>query len=262
MTETEFQILRAAGFVTAVSFAVAMQRLRPHAGLRGNPRTNVGFWLVDLAVMATVCGACACTAANWAAANRFGLFNVAAVQAWLTLPVTLIALDLVSYGWHRANHVIPFLWRFHQVHHSDADFTVSTAARFHPGELVMSLPLRLGAVVLVGATPVAVIVFEVVFGIANFFEHGDIDLPAKLERSLGRVFVLPALHRRHHSRHGAELNTNFATVLIVWDRLFGTYGHSTSEARVQIGLPGGRERDCRNLRAALLAPVTVDSRPA
>jgi sterol desaturase/sphingolipid hydroxylase (fatty acid hydroxylase superfamily) len=262
MTEIEFQILRAGGFVTAIGFALGMQRLRPHARLRGNAPTNVGFWLVNLVVIAAVCGACACTAANWAAAGGIGLFNVAAAPAWLAVPATIAALDMVSYGWHRANHQIPFLWRFHQVHHSDSDFTVSTAARFHPGELVMSLPFRLAAVVLLGATPESVIAFEVLFGIANFFEHGDIDLPLKLERRLRSVFVLPALHRRHHSRHGSELNSNFATIFIVWDRLFGTYGDATSEARVEIGLPGGREEQCRNLRDALLAPATVSSRPA
>jgi sterol desaturase/sphingolipid hydroxylase (fatty acid hydroxylase superfamily) len=147
-------------------------------------------------------------------------------------------MDLVSYIWHRANHVVPFLWRFHQAHHSDSDYTVTTALRFHPGELLLALPVRLLAVAALGVPIVGVIVFEVIFAFANFYVHGNIDLPLKIERVLSRLFVTPALHRRHHSREARLLNTNFGTIFSFWDRLLNSYGENRSDVQVSTGLPG------------------------
>jgi sterol desaturase/sphingolipid hydroxylase (fatty acid hydroxylase superfamily) len=236
MTEAEFQIVRAAGYVLALGVALALQQRRPHERLRGSWRINAGLWSVNLVVMGVVCGSCACTVARWAAAHEVGVLHQFAAPSWLAIPVTIMALDGVSYIWHRANHQLPWLWRFHRVHHSDPDFTVSTAVRFHPGELVQSLPLRLFAVAILGAPVEAVVALEVAFTLANFVEHGDIDLPLGLERALARVLVTPALHRRHHSQAVDELNTNFGTVFIVWDRLLGTFFPSTSAAHIRIGL--------------------------
>ena len=131
-----------------------------------------------------------------------------------------------------------FLWRFHQAHHSDPDYTVTTALRFHPGELLLALPLRLLAVAVLGVPIVGVIVFEVIFAFANFCEHGNIDLPLKVERAIGHVFITPALHRRHHSRASELLDTNYGTIFSFWDRLFGSYGENRSDVRVDTGLPG------------------------
>jgi len=172
----------------------------------------------------------------------------------------MLALDLVSYCWHRANHRIPPLWRFHQVHHSDAAFTVSTGVRFHPGELVLSLPLRLAAIAAVGAPIIGVIVFEIVFSVANLVEHGDIDLPLEFERRLGRVCITPALHRRHHSRRRDELDSNFGTIFAFWDRLLGTFADNSSAERVDTGLPELSRTP--GLSAALLLPRHVYGRSA
>jgi sterol desaturase/sphingolipid hydroxylase (fatty acid hydroxylase superfamily) len=122
-----------------------------------------------------------------------------ALDAWplVAVPVGIVGLGFVSYVWHRANHRVSFLWRFHQAHHSDSQFTVTTALRFHPGELLLALPVRLLAVVVLGVPVASVIVFEVVFAFASFVEHGNIDLPRRVERALGRVLITPALHRRH-----------------------------------------------------------------
>jgi sterol desaturase/sphingolipid hydroxylase (fatty acid hydroxylase superfamily) len=129
------------------------------------------------------------------------------------------------------------LWRFHQVHHSDTTFTVSTGVRFHPGELLLSLPVRLGAVLIIGAPPAAIIIFEVIFTVANLIEHGNIGLPLRVEERLGRLFITPAVHRWHHVSDRAALNTNFSTIFSFWDRLFATYAPNTSAVRVDTGLP-------------------------
>jgi sterol desaturase/sphingolipid hydroxylase (fatty acid hydroxylase superfamily) len=164
--------------------------------------------------------------------------NQGVVSAWVAIPVSVLGMDLVSYFWHRANHRLPFLWRFHQAHHSDSNYTVTTALRSHPGEVLLALPLRLLAVVVLGVPIVGVIVFEVIFAFANFCEHGNIGLPLKVEQVLGGVFITPALHRRHHGRETRLLDTNYGTIFSFWDRLFGSYGENRSDVRVDTGLPG------------------------
>jgi sterol desaturase/sphingolipid hydroxylase (fatty acid hydroxylase superfamily) len=251
MTESELQIARVAGFIVAAGFAVGLQWLRPHSRLRGSGRVNAGLWMVNAGILSAVCGACACTVARWAAGQGIGLLNGIAAPAWLGVPLTIAALDLVSYGWHRANHRVALLWRFHRVHHSDLSFTVSTGVRFHPGELLLSLPIRLAAVTAVGAPAPAVVIFEVVFTIANLVEHGNISLPLRLERHLARLLVTPALHRRHHTRRYPDLDSNFGTIFTLWDHALGTYGANTSAARVETGLPDG-DSAVTVLRALLL----------
>jgi sterol desaturase/sphingolipid hydroxylase (fatty acid hydroxylase superfamily) len=237
VSEYDFNLVRSAGFVLAVAIAAGLQRLAPHARLRGSWAANCGLWGVNLLVLGAVCGACACTVAHWARAAGIGLFALVPAPRWLAIVLSVLALDMVSYAWHRANHRLRVLWRFHQVHHSDVTFTVSTGVRFHPGELLLSLPLRLGAIVLLGVPPEGVVVFEVVFNIANLVEHGDTNLPAFAERICGRVFITPALHRWHHSRRWAELDSNFGTIFAVWDRVLGTYQTSSSATAVETGLP-------------------------
>lgn len=177
VTEHEFNLLRsAAGFVLAVVIALGLQRIAPHARLKGSWQANCGLWAVNVLVLGAVCGACACTVARWAETRGIGVFAVVPAPGWSAVVVSVLALDVVSYCWHRANHRIRVLWRFHRVHHSDTTFTVSTGTRFHPGELMLSLPLRLTAVVLLGAPPEGVLAFELIFTIANLVEHSDTNL--------------------------------------------------------------------------------------
>jgi sterol desaturase/sphingolipid hydroxylase (fatty acid hydroxylase superfamily) len=253
VSEAQFQILRAGAFALALVLAVTLQRLKPHAKSRGSVRANAGLWIVNAGVIGAVCGACACTVARWAAEAGVGVLNATAVPLWLSVPTTVFVLDFVSWVWHRANHVVPGLWRLHRVHHSDPTFTVSTALRFHPGELLLSLPLRLFAIGVVGAPPVAVVIFEALFTVSNLIEHGDIDLPLEFERAVGSVLVTPALHRFHHTRAGLERDHNFGTILVLWDRLLGTYRPSSSTTRVEVGL--AEIRRPLDLRAALLLPL-------
>jgi sterol desaturase/sphingolipid hydroxylase (fatty acid hydroxylase superfamily) len=239
MSESEFQITRIIGFGAAAAFALALQRMWPHDRRHRVRSVNVALWLINSVALAIVCGACACTAARWAGTTRMGFFNEIATPAWASALLSVLALDFVSYGWHRANHRLAFLWRFHQVHHSDSSFTVSTGVRFHPGELFLSLPIRLLTVVFLGVPVLAVVVFEVLFAFANLFEHGNIILPLRLERWLAGPFVTPALHRLHHARTRPELDSNFGTISTLWDRFMGTYRQSSSAARFATGLPSG-----------------------
>lgn len=237
MQDSELQMLRVGAFVVALMGALAVERLRPHGRMRPSLRVNATLWLASACVTALVCGACGFVAARWAEHHAAGILARTTAPAWVEALVAIVALDLVSYAWHRANHRVKLLWRFHQVHHADETFTATTSVRFHPGEILLAIPVRLAAIVALAPSPYAVLLFETLYATANAFEHGDIDLPPALERVLGRVLVVPAFHRRHHSQRRDELDSNFATIFVVWDRWFGTFGASSSRDRYRIGLP-------------------------
>jgi sterol desaturase/sphingolipid hydroxylase (fatty acid hydroxylase superfamily) len=254
--EALYQISRTLTVGVALALAFALERWRPHAPLRPAWRTNLGLWAIDAVVMATVCGACGWLVASWAASEGLGLLAWAGAEKWLAVAIGMLGLDAVSYAWHRANHRLPLLWRFHQVHHGDTSFHVTTALRFHPGELLLALPVRLAAVVLLGVPPEGVLVFEGVFGVANLFEHGNFDLPRRLEPVVERLLVTPALHRAHHASDWRELDTNFGTVFSIWDRLAGTFHAGQPDRAVVTGLPDRSALEAPSLSESLRLPFT------
>jgi sterol desaturase/sphingolipid hydroxylase (fatty acid hydroxylase superfamily) len=256
VSESELQFVRLGGFALAATVALTLQRMAPHAGQGESWRTNLALWGAGALAMGAICGACACAVAAWAATAQVGVLNLTGAPWWLALPATVLALDLVSYAWHRANHSVAILWRFHRVHHSDTRFAVSTGLRFHPGELVLSLPLRLVAVAALGASVEAVVAFEVVFALANLVEHGDIDYPLTFERRLATVLVTPALHRYHHGLRPRRLAGNFGTVFSFWDRLFASYAPNDSRASFPVGLPDQEGEP--GIRQALAMPFRRD----
>lgn len=252
--EATYQLARATGLAAALVFGLALERWRPHERLRPAWPTNLGLWAVDAAVTAVVCGACGWVVAAWAADNGLGLLAWLGAGTWATFVVSLLGLDAVSYLWHRANHQIPILWRFHQVHHADASFHVTTALRFHPGELLLALPVRLAAILVLGVPPEGVLLFELVFGVANLLQHGNFNLPGRIDPLAQRLFMTPALHRAHHASDWRELNTNFGTILSAWDRLARTFHASEPDRRIVTGLPTWWRPEAPSLRESLLLP--------
>jgi len=142
--------------------------------------------------------------AAWADAKRFGLLHQLAAPLWVELPLALLLFDAWMYGWHRANHAIPFLWRFHRMHHSDPDLDVTTALRFHCGEMTLSSLLRLGIIPLLGLQLWQVILYEIVLLPVIAFHHSNVALPEKWDRVLRAVIVSPNMHRVHHSGRQPE----------------------------------------------------------
>ena len=254
-------LLRVLSLFLALLLALSLEHFLPHARLARPLRTNLGLWLVDSLVMRVVCGACGFVLAAWCEARGFGVLHALAAPAWLALPLGVIALDAVSYFWHRANHRVSWLWRFHRVHHADRAFQATTALRFHPGELLLALPLRLVAIAAFGLSPLGVLVFEIVFGAMNLLVHGNFDLPRRVERTLARVLVTPALHRLHHARDMRDLNSNFGTILSLWDRWLSTLRDSSSSARFETGLPGESGEREMTLARAIASPFARGSRP-
>ena len=165
----------------------------------------------------------AVTAAFYAQAHQFGLLNNLAWPQWLKIVVALLALDLAIWAQHLASHKVPLFWRLHQVHHSDRDIDVTTAVRFHPVEIALSMLWKIVVVVPLGASPFAVFLFEVILNACAMFNHANIALPARLDGMLRLVVVTPDMHRVHHSVLRREHDSNYGFNLSFWDRLFRTY---------------------------------------
>ena len=172
---------------------------------------------------------------------------------WAQAFVAVVVLDLVAYALHRAYHGVPLLWRFHAMHHTDLDLDVSSASRFHPGEVLLSAAVKMGVVVLVGIPAAGLVTFEVVFLAAAQFQHANIRIPASLEPLLWRTFVPPAMHRIHHVPVRADTDSNYGTILTLWDRLFRSLNRRTPDAEPAFGLP--EERDPARLGPGALAAM-------
>jgi sterol desaturase/sphingolipid hydroxylase (fatty acid hydroxylase superfamily) len=165
----------------------------------------------------------AIAAAFYAERNGIGLLNQVAWPAWVELVAALLVLDLAIWVQHWASHKIPLFWRLHQVHHADRDIDVTTAVRFHPVEIGLSMVWKIAVVMVLGAPPLAVFLFEVILNACAMFNHANIALPLGLDRILRLFVVTPDMHRVHHSVLRREHDTNYGFNLSIWDRLFRTY---------------------------------------
>jgi sterol desaturase/sphingolipid hydroxylase (fatty acid hydroxylase superfamily) len=165
----------------------------------------------------------AIAAASYAETHGIGLLNQLDWPEWLKITVALLVLDLAIWAQHLASHKIPLFWRLHRVHHADRDIDVTTAVRFHPIEIGLSMLWKIAVVMAIGAAPLAVFLFEVTLNACAMFNHANIALPAWLDRPLRLLIVTPDMHRVHHSVLWREHDSNYGFNLSVWDRLFRTY---------------------------------------
>lgn len=159
-------------------------------------------------------------------------------SGWAGLALDLLLLDLFIYWWHRANHEIPFLWRFHEVHHLDRFLDTTTAVRFHFGEVIASAFLRGAFVFIMGIPLASVLIFEILVLLAALFQHSNLRLPRGLERALTAVIVTPAWHWMHHHAKRVDTDSNYGTALTLWDRLFGTACRHRRAPDMPIGVEG------------------------
>jgi len=189
--------------------------------------TNLGIAGVDslvLRAMAMLAVPVAAVAAAFYVQNhQIGLLNQVAWPEWFKILVALLVLDLAIWAQHLASHKIPLFWRLHQVHHADRDIDVTTAVRFHPVEIALSMLWKIVVVAVLGASPLAVFLFEVILNACAMFNHANIALPRTLDRVLRLLVVTPDMHRVHHSVLRSEHNRNYGFNLSLWDRLFRTY---------------------------------------
>jgi sterol desaturase/sphingolipid hydroxylase (fatty acid hydroxylase superfamily) len=201
-------------------------------------------------------------AQNWGLLNWIGLAGVAAVVAGL------LARSLLSYGIHVAMHKLPLLWRVHRVHHSDAFLDVSTAVRLHPIEFLISVPILVAAILVLGIPPLAIIIYELFDAAMAVWTHSNSKLPRWLERIMAVFLVTPSMHRIHHSQFQPETDSNYGTILPIWDKLFGTYRakDEASLAAMQLGLRSIDDRQGRSffwlIRLPFIGRLAPSRRPA
>lgn len=219
--------------------ALAPRRARLHPR-RARWTANLGLVALDALVVRLAFPVAAVGFAALAAERGWGLLNAVALPPWLAIALAVVALDLAIYFQHVMFHAVPLLWRLHRVHHADPDFDVTTGARFHPAEIVLSMGIKLAAIALLGAPAAAVLAFEVILNACAMFNHGNVTLPEGLDRAMRRLVVTPDMHRIHHSMEAAEANSNYGFNLAWWDRIFGTYRAEASlpQERMRIGVAG------------------------
>ncbi len=217
---------------------------------------NLALVVIDSLVLRIGFPVLATGLAVLAADQGWGLFNWLALPGWLGFMLGFLLLDLAIYAQHATFHAVPWLWRLHRMHHADQDFDLTTGLRFHPGEIVVSMAVKLALVLLLGVPAVVVLLFEVMLNATAIFNHANVRLPGAVDRVLRLIVVTPDMHRIHHSVNPMETHSNFGFNLPWWDWLFHTYrahpllGHRN----MTIGLPIFRTRRDQWLDRMLLQP--------
>ncbi len=199
---------------------------------------NFGVGTLNSVVVSTFIATVWLWVSGWTAEHQFGLFHWGKLPGWMNLLGAMVLLDGWMYKWHWLNHRWRFLWRFHRLHHSDACMDVTTASRFHLGEILFSSLLRVPLLVLSGIQLWQVVLYEAVLFAVVQFQHANIALPRWLDDSLRVFIVTPAMHRIHHSRVQSETDSNYASLFSFWDRVFGTFAWREDQSAIQLGLDG------------------------
>ena len=168
---------------------------------------------------------------------HFGLNNLYSASPWIKFVIAFVLLDYSNYIWHVLLHKLPFMWRFHLVHHTDLDLDISTAFRFHFGEMIGSVFFRGAAVLLIGASPAIVLIYEIAFEAATLFQHSNTKLPLWFEKVLNTLIVTPRMHGIHHSMVKKETDSNYSIIFSFWDRIHKTVRLNIHQQKIVTGVP-------------------------
>jgi sterol desaturase/sphingolipid hydroxylase (fatty acid hydroxylase superfamily) len=206
---------------------------------------NLAFWAINIGVSLVI----VLPVTAWASGH--GLWRPFWWKGWAGLALDILALDFFLYWWHRANHEIPFLWRFHSVHHLDQTLDTTTAVRFHFGEVLISAFARALVILVIGFPLPSVLFYEALILIAALFHHSNLKLPPEFERNLSRVIITPSIHWVHHHARKIDTDSNYGTVFSFWDRMFRSKSPTVRMAGMPIGVEGRAEED---LGALLMHP--------
>ena len=244
------------GGVFALFFAV--EKFFPlresRTGLLARLIVNIAFSALAFGVAAVAVQPAALHTLAWTSSQPFGLMHLLALPNWAGFIFSFLLLDLSFYYWHLLNHKVPFLWRFHNVHHIDPALDVSTGFRFHFGEVLFSTAFRVVQVSLIGTSLTAFLTYELVFQSETLFHHSNLRLPIGLERLLNKILVTPRMHGIHHSQVRHETNSNYGVVFPWWDSLHRTLGLNIPQNKIEIGIAGYSSPENNRLWQALLMP--------
>lgn len=238
----------AAVFTAMACWEVLAPRRALVLGRKPRWPSNLALLLVDAAAVRVLIPTAAVGVAVFAAERGWGLIHIAGAPAWFAAVLGFVLLDFIIYLQHVTFHAVPLLWRLHRMHHADLDIDVTTGGRFHPFEILLSVLIKIAAVLAFGIPASAVFVFEVVLNATSLFNHSNVAMPPWLDRVVRLIVVTPDMHRVHHSIVRRETDSNFGFNLPWWDRLFGTYRAAPEAGHdgMTIGLP--IFRDSRELR--------------
>src|SRR5882757_1873142 len=192
--------------------------------------------------------------AIWAQHRGIGLLNWLALPFWIAVIATFLLMDYAYWWWHWTNHMVPFFWRFHNMHHTDLDLDVSTAARFHFGEMIFSIGFLSLAVTVFGITPIMLMIFFITFEAATLFHHSNWRLPIRVERLFNLIIVSPRMHGIHHSIVQRETNSNWGTIFCWWDKLHRTLRRDVPQDEITIGVAAYRDEKELTLGQLLVLP--------
>jgi sterol desaturase/sphingolipid hydroxylase (fatty acid hydroxylase superfamily) len=223
--------------------------------------SNFGITVIDSLVLRALFPIAGLGWAIYCANRGWGLLNHISAPSWLTLAVTLLALDLATYAQHYVLHHVPLFWRMHRTHHSDLDCDFSTGVRFHPLESLYTTTILTATIAVLGLPAAAVFVSQLLTTVVTFAEHGNVFIPRSVDRVIRLFFVTPDVHRIHHSADASDTNSNYGTVFSWWDRLFGTYVAEPAEGQDHLifGLAEFSERRYQTLSGLLAQPFADDT---
>lgn len=265
MTEFEAPI-RLGVFTATIVLMATLEIFAPRRDTVSRRRwpANLSLVVIDTLLVRLLFPLGAVGAASLAAEHRLGLLHAWPMAAPLAVMLAFVLLDLAIYVQHRAFHAVPLLWRLHRLHHSDVEFDFTTALRFHPLEILLSMVIKFAVIIALGAPVLAVMLFEIALSSSAVFNHANARLPTALDRLLRWVVVTPDMHRVHHSVYREETDSNFGFNLPWWDRLLRTYrawprdGHR----EMAIGLDAFRQPADQRIGALLVQPLQKPRAPA
>ena len=258
MPETKLAIIRLVIFAAGLIGFLIPEIIRPY-----RPDTiskfkrwaaNLGLSAFNTVLLNLVLAGAAITTAQYVTENNIGVLNLIAVPWIVKTLITLAFMDFMLYVWHLLNHEMPFLWRFHRVHHSDLNMDVSTATRFHFGELLISAAIKISLIYFLGADVIGVVIFESLLVLAAQFQHSSLKVSKRFEVYYWTLFVPPSMHRIHHSVVIKERNTNYGTIFSLWDRFLGTMLSQVDQDRIKIGVGAYRNEKQLGLHYLLAMP--------
>ncbi len=244
--------------VTSYGFLFILEKNYPlrkifHPGLQ-RFTTNITMTIIVIFVAQRTVLPTVKAAMNISERHGIGLFHLFDLKGWYAFVWGFLLLDLSFYYWHRLNHKTALFWRFHNVHHIDKDLDVTTAMRFHWGEIAYSSIFRFIQIIILGVTPNTLLVYEFVFQLCTFFHHSNINLPKRFETILGYLIITPRLHGIHHSNYRQETDSNYGVVFSIWDKLHRSFKRSIQQKDITIGVPAYAKEEDNQLKALLILP--------
>ncbi len=254
--------IRLSVFVGLFAILALSEWLRPRRPLVASKGarwfTNAAIVVIDSVVVRLLFPAAAVGVALWAQSEGYGLFNVISAPMWLAGLLSIVALDFAVWFSHLLSHKVPLFWRFHRMHHSDRDIDVTTAIRFHPIEIVLSMVYKVAWVIALGAPAWSVILFEIILNGVAMFNHSNLKLPLWLDRIVRQIVVTPDMHRVHHSIIPGETDSNYGFNFPFWDRMFSTYIAQPEKGHdgMTIGLAEWQDERPNRLGWSLMLPFT------